>query len=186
MNVRLWGIARLKSSFPLRVSLRFIHQRASGNTSLKPSKSGETTVSPAVMVLIPYNTVKLPSTHLLSCLHSSGSLKQGSIGSKSNCKQFACCPYCGVASQNQDSAHSHASRHLHHRLLCESCLAFHCLTTGPMLKHLENCEATADLQGESSTPASSTQEASQSGSSALSSSLRESIRKSNKKAKKEQ
>ena len=109
---------------------------------------------PSLTVLVPHNTIKIFSDHFLSALHSKAALQRVSIGSGDNQKQFACCPYCGVRSENQGSSHSHARWHLNYELLCKSCLAYHNFSIGAMMKHLDECKKVIELRNK--TPASST------------------------------
>ena len=108
---------------------------------------------PSLIVLVSYTTNRVYLTHLLSSLHNIESLRRISIGSKSDRKQFACCPYCGVRTENQGSSYSHARKHLNYCLLCESCLSYHSFYTGQMQNHLEKCKAVVALRKASATSA---------------------------------
>ena len=56
-------------------------------------------------------------------------------------KQFAFCPYCGIRSENQMSAYSHARQHHNVAFLCEACAKFHTRSYSQMNKHLTECRA---------------------------------------------
>ena len=101
---------------------------------------------PSLITLMNHQMAQIAKYHFLSCLHNMATLKKGSIGLGEDQKQFSCCPYCGVRGENQDSAYSHARRHLNYELLCESCLTFHTFSTGNMMRHIKVCEAAAALR----------------------------------------
>ena len=90
---------------------------------------------PSLIALINHQMALIPKHHLLSYLYNTEALKKGSIGVGKDRKQFACCPSCGVRGENQESTYSHMRRHLHYKLLCESCFDFHTFTTGHMNRH---------------------------------------------------
>ena len=101
---------------------------------------------PSLIVLINHRMALIPKYHVLGCLYNTEALKKGSISAGKDWKQFACCPSCGVQGKNQESMYSHMRRHLHYKLLCESCLEFHTFATGYMNKHVETCEAAIALR----------------------------------------
>ena len=63
---------------------------------------------PSLIIVVPPNSPPLDKDHLLDHLHSYAALKRYSLGVGKQRKQFAFCPSCGIQSENQVSAYSHA------------------------------------------------------------------------------
>ena len=96
---------------------------------------------PSLIVVVPPNSPQLEKEHLLDHLHSHAALQRYLLGVGKLRKQFAFCPYCGIRSENQVSAYSHARRHLNIEFLCEACAKFHTHAYSMMNKHLTECRA---------------------------------------------
>ena len=63
---------------------------------------------PSLIIVVPPNSPQLEKEHFLDHLHSHVALQRYSLGVGKLRKQFAFCPYCGIQSENQVSAYSHA------------------------------------------------------------------------------
>ena len=63
---------------------------------------------PSLIIVVPPNSPQLEKEHFLDHLHSHEALQRYSLGVGKLRKQFAFCPYCGIRSENQVSAYSHA------------------------------------------------------------------------------
>ena len=80
---------------------------------------------PSLIIVVPPISPELEKEHFLDHLHSYTALKRYLLGIGKQRKQFAFCPSCGIRSENQVSAYSHARRHLNIEFLCEACAKFH-------------------------------------------------------------
>ena len=96
---------------------------------------------PSLIIVVPADSPELEKEHFLDHLHSDTALKRYSLGAGKQRKQFAFCPSCGIRSENQVSAYSHARRHLNVEFLCEACAKFHTRIYSRMNKHLTECRA---------------------------------------------
>ena len=96
---------------------------------------------PSLIIVVPPNSPQLEKEHFLDHLHSHEALQRYSLGVGKPRKQFAFCPYCGIQSENQVSAYSHARQHLNIEFLCEACAKFHTCAYSQMNKHLTECRA---------------------------------------------
>ena len=63
---------------------------------------------PSLIIVVPPNSPQLEKGHFLDHLHSHAALQRYLLGVGKLRKQFAFCPYCGIRSENQVSAYSHA------------------------------------------------------------------------------
>ena len=96
---------------------------------------------PSLIIIVPPNSPQLEKEHFLDHLHSHKALQRYLLGTGKLRKQFAFCPYCGIRSENQVSAYSHARRHHNIAFLCEACAKFHTQSYSQMNKHLTECRA---------------------------------------------
>ena len=96
---------------------------------------------PSLIIIVPPDSPQLEKEHFLDHLHSHKALQRYSLGTRKLRKQFAFCPYCGIRSENQVSAYSHARRHYNVAFLCEACAKFHTRAYSQMNKHLTECRA---------------------------------------------
>ena len=95
----------------------------------------------SLIIVVPPNSPQLEKEHFLDHLHSHAALQRYLLGVGKLRKQFAFCPYCGIRSENQVSAYSHARCHLNVEFLCEACTKFHTHAYSMMNKHLTECRA---------------------------------------------
>ena len=79
----------------------------------------------SLIIVVPPDSPELEKEHFLDHLHSDTALKRYSLGIGKQRKQFAFCPSCGIQSENQVSAYSHARRQLNIEFLCEACAKYH-------------------------------------------------------------
>ena len=93
---------------------------------------------PSLIIMVPPNSPELEKEHLLDHLHSYTALKRYSLDIGKQRKQFT---FCGIGSENQVSAYSHARQHLNIEFLCEACTKFHTQVYSRMNKHLTECRA---------------------------------------------
>ena len=96
---------------------------------------------PSLIIIVPPDSPPLEKGHFLDHLHSHKALQRYSLGTGKLRKQFAFCPYCGIRSENQVSAYSHARQHHNIAFLCEACAKFHTRSYVQMNKHLTECRA---------------------------------------------
>ena len=96
---------------------------------------------PSLIIMVPPDSPDLEKEHFLDHLHSDTALKRYSLGTGKQWKQFTFCPSCGIQSENQVSAYSHARRHLNIEFLCEACAKYHTHIYSRMNKHLTECRA---------------------------------------------
>ena len=73
---------------------------------------------PSLIIIVPPDSPQLEKEHFLDHLHSHEALQSYSLGVGKLRKQFAFCPYCGIQSENQVSAYSHARQHHNVEFLC--------------------------------------------------------------------
>ena len=109
-------------------------------------------VMPHFIVLVPRNTTSIAKDHFINCFHTLAALKRYSLYKGRSHKQFAYCPYCGMRQENQDSAYSHARKHLHYEFLCESCLQYHTPTIGLIMNHVVECHLVTCMPSALGTP----------------------------------
>ena len=107
-----------------------------GVTAWKPCQ-----LLPSLIIIVPPNSPQLKKEYFLDHLHSHEALQRYLLGVRKLRKQFAFCPYCGIRSENQVSAYSHARRHHNVAFLCEACAKFHTQAYSQMNKHLTECRA---------------------------------------------
>ena len=96
---------------------------------------------PSLIIIVPPDSPELEKELFLDHLHSHKALQRYSLGTRKLSKQFAFCPYCGIQSENQVSAYSHARQHHNIAFLCEACAKFHIRSYSQMNKHLTECRA---------------------------------------------
>ena len=63
---------------------------------------------PRLIIVVPPDSLPLEKAHFLDHLHSHTALMRYFLGAGKWRKQFAFCPYCGIRSENQVAAYSHA------------------------------------------------------------------------------
>ena len=108
--------------------------------------------SSLIAVMPPEFRVGTDKEFLLCNFHHHQCLMRQSFNLKGRCRQLAFCPYCGVISENSDTALSHVRKHLDLQFVCGGCYSKSFLNGPALNKHMKTqCASVTAIRGRSKT-----------------------------------
>ena len=109
---------------------------------------------PSLVVIVPADSLELPSHYFLSLLHKEESITRKSVyyfedptDKERTRVQYCFCAYCGVLSMNRNSGYSHLRKHLGVEFLCGGCLSFKDSDPSHINDHMETCSPCVKARG---------------------------------------